>query len=241
NGDGVPGARPLSRPRVRAQLPHSPGSDRRADRGSRSVDPDRRTDGAEITDRERLRAIAVAAMRARGLDPDFPPEATAAAAALAGPPARTEEPTRDLRSLPWCSIDNDDSRDLDQLSVTQPAANGNVRVLVAVADVDAAVAKNSALDRHAAVNTTSVYTPAVIFPMLPERLSTDLTSLADRQDRFAVVVECVVSSSGELTGSDVYGALVCNQAKLAYNAVDAWLAGRGPLPPAAAAVKGLDE
>ena len=177
--------------------------------------------------RGRLRTIAIAAMRARGLDPDFPPDAMAAVAALHAAPSATEAPTRDLRSLLWCSIDNDDSRDLDQLSVAEPAANGDVKIRVAIADVDAAAGKGSPVDRHAALNTTSVYTPAVIFPMLPEKLSTDLTSLNEHQDRLAIVTEFVVSADGSLKTSDVYGALVRNQAKLAYNAVDAWLTGAG--------------
>src|SRR5258707_8318454 len=113
--------------------------------------------------------------------------------------------------------------------------------MVAIADVDAAVERASAVDRNAAINTTSVYTPGAIFPMLPERLSTDLTSLNANEDRISVVTEVVVSSAGTITGSDVYGARVRNQAKLAYNAVGAWLAGTGPLPPAAAAVHGMDE
>jgi exoribonuclease-2 len=191
--------------------------------------------------RGRLRAIAIAAMRSRGLDPEFPTDALAAVAALHTAPNKTEAPTRDLRSLLWCSIDNDDSRDLDQLSVAEPVANGDVRIRVAIADVDAAAEKGSPVDRHAKLNTTSVYTPAAVFPMLPERLSTDLTSLNEHQDRLAIVTELVVSPDGTLRTSDVYGALVRNQAKLAYNAVDAWLSGRGPLPPAAAAVPGMDE
>jgi exoribonuclease-2 len=192
------------------------------------------------SDRARLRAIAFAAMRARGLDPDFSPAALAEVRALDGPPDGDGEDARDLRSQLWCSIDNDDSRDLDQLSLAAPAGDGAVKVMVAIADVDAAVQKGSPVDRHAALNTTSVYTPAVIFPMLPERLSTDLTSLNDREDRLAVVIEFVVSRDGELSSTDVYRALVHNHAKLAYNAVGAWLAGDGPLPPAAAAVRGLD-
>jgi exoribonuclease-2 len=191
--------------------------------------------------RAHLRAIAVQAMRARGLDPDIPSDALAEAAAIATAPTTTEEPTRDLRSLLWCSIDNDDSRDLDQLSVAEAMPGGLVQVLVAIADVDAAVAKGSPVDRHAALNTTSVYTPAIIFPMLPERLSTDLTSLNAHQDRLAVVIAFVVAPDGQLTSSDMYGAVVRNQAKLAYNAVGAWLAGEGPLPPAAATVSGMDE
>ena len=193
------------------------------------------------SDRARLRAIAFAAMRERGLDPEIPAAAAAEAGSIPGPPTTTEEPTRDLRSLLWCSIDNDDSRDLDQLSVAEPLGNGTVKVLVAVADVDAAVKKGSSVDQHASLNTTSVYTPAVIFPMLPERLSTDLTSLNDGEDRLAIVIELTVSANGELPASDVYGARVRNRAKLAYNGVGAWLAGEGPLPPAAAAVRGMDE
>ena len=113
-------------------------------------------------------------------------------------------------------------------------------VLVAIADVDAVVAKGSPVDRHAAVNTTSVYTPAAIFPMLPERLSTDLTSLNDHEDRLAIVIELTVAADGTLAHADLYRAIVRNRAKLAYNAVGAWLAGEGPLPPAAAAVDGMD-
>jgi VacB/RNase II family 3'-5' exoribonuclease len=192
------------------------------------------------SNRAHLRAIAVAVMRARGLDPVIPPDAVAQAASVAGPARTTEEPVRDLRTLLWCSIDNDDSRDLDQLSVAEPLPGGATRTLVAIADVDAIVHNGSPVDRHAAANTTSVYTPAVIFPMLPERLSTDLTSLNDEQDRLAVVIEFTVASDGSLAGSDVYGALVRNRAKLAYNSVGAWLAGEGPLPPAAAAVPGMD-
>ena len=196
---------------------------------------------SDDSDRTRLRIIAIRTMRERGLEPSFPADALAEVAALSGPPRMTEEPTRDLRALPWCSIDNDDSRDLDQLSVAERLGGGDVKVLVAIADVDATVARQSPVDRHAALNTTSVYTPAAIFPMLPERLSTDLTSLADNQDRLAVIVELVVGADGVVKRSDVYGALVRNRSKLAYNGVGAWLAGDGPLPHAAAAVAGMDE
>jgi VacB/RNase II family 3'-5' exoribonuclease len=148
---------------------------------------------------------------------------------------------RDLRDLLWCSIDNDDSRDLDQLTVTAPGRNGTVTVLVAVADVDALVGKGSAIDDHARANTTSVYTAAEIFPMLPEKLSTDLTSLGQDQARLAIVVEMAVAPDGRVDGSDVYRALVRSRAKLAYNGVAAWLDGTAPPPPPLAAVPGLDE
>lgn len=192
------------------------------------------------SDRERLRTLAVRAMRERGLDPDFSHQELAEAASVRSAPVTAEEPVRDQRMLLWCSIDNDDSRDLDQLSVADALAGGDVRVLVAIADVDAVVVKGSLLDRHAAVNTTSVYTPGVVFPMLPERLSTDLTSLGPGEDRLSVVIEFVVAPDGMLKSSDIYGARVRNHAKLAYNSVDAWLTGRGPLPDSAAATPGID-
>ena len=180
--------------------------------------------------RAQLRAIAVAAMRAHGLDPDFPADARAQVAALDAAPASSDgSAARDLRGLLWCSIDNDDSRDLDQLSVAAPG--DAVTVLVAIADVDAVVAKGSPVDRHASVNTTSVYTPAAIFPMLPERLSTDLTSLNDQEDRLAIVIELTVAADGTLAHADLYRAIVRNRAKLAYNAVGAWLTGEGPCRP----------
>src|SRR5262249_46882941 len=239
DGDRVGDARPLPGPRLRSQFSHPPSADRRAGRGLC-----RRDRGAAVTassNREQLREIAFRAMRERGLDPDFPPDALAQVASVHEPPETTEEPFRDLRTLLWCSIDNDDSRDLDQLSVAGSQSNGDVKVLVAIADVDAAVAKNSPVDRHAAQNTRSVYPPAVIFPMLPEKLSTDLTSLADQQDRLSVVVEMLVSQGGEIRSSDVYGARVRNRAKLAYNSVGARLAGDGPLPAPAAPAAGAGE
>jgi exoribonuclease II len=185
-----------------------------------------------------LGAIARQAMLERGLEPDFPNDAVRQVAALSGP--AVDGSARDLRALAWASIDNDDSRDLDQLSVAEELAGGAVRVLVAVADVDAIVGKASPVDRHAERNTTSVYTAARIFPMLPEKLSTDLTSLADRQDRLALIVEFVVNDDGSIASSDVYRARVRNQAKLAYNGVGAWLEGQGPPPPAMAAAPGVD-
>ena len=192
------------------------------------------------TNRATLRRIAHRAMRERGLEPDFSPAAMAELARMPAAPAPAAG-ARDLRHLPWCSIDNDDSLDLDQLTVAQPLPGGAARLLVAVADVDALVAKGSAVDDHARTNTTSVYTAAEIFPMLPERLSTDLSSLADRQDRPAVVVEMTISEDGGLNGAGLHRAFVHNRAKLAYDAVAAWLEGSGPLPAAVAAVPGLED
>jgi VacB/RNase II family 3'-5' exoribonuclease len=200
-------------------------------------------DASHSSDRSRLRAIAFRAMRERGLDPDFSKDAIAEAEqAPETPPmsARVASAPRDLRDLLWCSIDNDDSRDLDQLTVAESGPKGSIIVRVAIADVDAQVAKDSAIDRHAAINTTSVYTPAQIFPMLPLRLSTDLTSLNANEDRLAIVSEMIIGPDGALRTTGVYQAIVRNHAKLAYRAVGAWLAKQGPLPDAAAAVPGLD-
>jgi exoribonuclease II len=194
------------------------------------------------TDRQNeLNAIARRAMRAHGLEPDFPPAALAQLRAIGAPGLAAGPEVRDLRSLLWCSIDNDDSRDLDQLSVAEVLAGGATRVRVAIADVDVTVAAGSPLDVHASANTTSVYTAAQVFPMLPERLSTDLTSLADGQDRASLVIEMTVTAEGSVSASDVYRARVVNRAKLAYNSVAAWLDGKGPMPPPVAAVAGMDE
>jgi len=173
--------------------------------------------------------------------PDFSPAALAEASQIdhAAPVAGPQ--IRDMRNLPWASIDNDDSLDLDQLSVSVPAAEGGVKILVAIADVDTLVGKDSAIDAHAACNTTSVYTVAGIFPMLPERLSTNLTSLGEDQERLAIVVEMAISAEGSVTSGDVYRAIVLNRAKLAYNAVAAWLEGTAPAPAKLAAVPDLGQ
>jgi VacB/RNase II family 3'-5' exoribonuclease len=184
--------------------------------------------------------IARRAMLERGLLPEFSAEALKQTDAIAAP-AASGTGIRDLRDLLWASIDNDDSRDLDQLSVAEPLDGGAVKIWVAIADVDAIVQRGSPIDDHARMNTTSVYTVPRIFPMLPEKLSTDLTSLGEGQERVALVVEMTVSADGALTASDVYRALVRNQAKLAYNGVGAWLEGKGPAPARLAAVPGLDE
>ena len=188
-----------------------------------------------------LQRIAHRAMLERGLVPDFPPQALAELDGIHGPATRAEGSTRDLRNLLWCSIDNDDSRDLDQLTVAEAMPDGAAKVLVAIADVDAIVKKRSALDDHARQNTTSVYTMAETFPMLPEKLSTDLTSLNYESDRLAVVIEMVLAGDGSLQSSDLYQATVRNRAKLAYNSVAGWLEGSGPMPQGIGAVSGLDE
>jgi VacB/RNase II family 3'-5' exoribonuclease len=188
-----------------------------------------------------LNGIARDAMLKRGLLPDFSPAVIAETNQITQAAAMSGDAIRDLRGLLWASIDNDDSADLDQLSVAEPVADGAVKILVAIADVDALVKKDSAIDGHAWTNTTSVYTAAEIFPMLPEKLSTDLTSLGESQERLAIVMEMVVATDGTVVASDIYRAAVLNRAKLAYNGVAAWLEGTAPAPPKLAAVPGLDE
>jgi len=197
-----------------------------------------------INDRQHrsiLRRIARRAMLERGLLPEFSLQARAELDGIRGPAIRAEQSTRDLQNLIWCSIDNDASRDLDQLTVAEAMPGGAVKILVAIADVDALVKKQSALDDHARHNTTSVYTAAEIFPMLPEKLSTDLTSLNYEADRLAIVVEMIIAEDGSLQGSDLYSATVRNRAKLAYNSVADWLEGSGPMPQVIGMVDGLDE
>jgi len=188
-----------------------------------------------------LQRIARRAMIERGLFPDFSREAVTELSRINAPATRTEESIRDLRNLLWCSIDNDDSRDLDQLTVAGTMSEGSVKIYVAVADVDAIVKKGSAIDDHARQNTTSVYTAAQTFPMIPEKLSTDFTSLNYGTDRLAVVIEMVIAEDGSLQTSEIYGATVRNHAKLAYNSVAAWLEGNGPMPEEIGAVDGLNE
>jgi len=194
-----------------------------------------------------LQSIAHRVMLERGLLPDFSTAALAELERLQIPTAGEDVPAdglseiRDLRNLLWASIDNDDSRDLDQLTVAEAMSNGSVKILVAIADVDSFVKKHSAIDEHARHNTTSVYTAAEIFPMLPEKVSTDLTSLNLNQDRLSVVVEMVVGADGSLRESHVYRAWVCNHAKLAYNSVATWLENKADIPESIVAVKGLAE
>src|SRR5512134_950962 len=205
----------------------------------RSLPPEDRRKMDAGRQRSTLRRIARRAMLERGLLPDF---SRAALAELDGLPATGAGSTgrpRDLRNLPWASIDNDDYHDLDQLTVAEKMPEGAVKILVAIADVDAIVRRGSAIDDHARQNTTSVYTAAEIFPMLPEKLSTDLTSLGYREDRPAIVIEMVFGEEGSLRSSDLYDATVRNRAKLAYNSVAAWLAGEGPAPAPIADVEGL--
>ena len=177
----------------------------------------------------------------RGLLPDFSPEALSELATMRVPAAAKGDQVRDLTNLLWASIDNDDSRDLDQLTVAEAMPGEKTKILVAVADVDSLVKDGSAIDQHARHNTTSVYTAAEIFPMLPENLSTNLTSLNFNEIRMSVVVEIVIGADGSLLSSDIYRAMVRNQAQLAYNSVAAWLDGSSAAPEALTSVMGLGE
>lgn len=185
-----------------------------------------------------LQRIAHRVMVERGLLPDFSVDVLIELGMI-HPTAATND-TRDMRHLLWASIDNDDSRDLDQLTVAEVMPGDNIKILVAVADVDSVVKNGSAIDGHARHNTTSVYTAATIFPMLPEKLSTDITSLGFNVDRLVVVIEMIIGNDGSIQNSDIYRAYVRNRARLAYDSVAAWLDG-GAMPAAVAAVPGLDE
>lgn len=198
-----------------------------------------------------LRAAARAAALDAGFVPDLDDAARAELAAIEagrGPggaaplaaPGGQPPPVRDLRALPWSSVDDASSRDLDQVEVAEELPNDTVRVRVGIADVDALVPRDSALDRHAAVNTTSVYTGLVTFPMLPEALSTDRTSLNADADRATLVIDFVVAPDGSVSDGDVYLARTVNHARLAYESLGPWLEGRGPAPDALARVPGMD-
>ena len=183
-----------------------------------------------------LVAAAHASMIEHGFQPDFPAAANAQLAAIQAHPELPAAPgAQDLRSLLWSSIDNDTSKDLDQIEWAEQLPDGRIRVLVGVADVDARVALGTVLDTHAKSETTSVYTGVQVFPMLPAVLSEGITSLNENQDRVAHVIEFSVDQAGAVSDGKVYSAIVRNKAQLAYNSVGAWLEGTGPAPPKVAA------
>jgi VacB/RNase II family 3'-5' exoribonuclease len=188
-----------------------------------------------------LQKIAIEIMKQRGFQPDFPPQVPQQIAELKAHPPQVAAAgdIRDLRGLLWSSIDNDTSRDLDQIEVAERLANGDVKIMVGIADVDAFVPKQTPIDQHAARETTTVYAGVRNFPMLPEELSTGLTSLLENQDRLSVVVEFVVDSSGGVKSPSVYRAVVRNKAQLQYNSVGAWLEGKSAAPPKIAASNDL--
>jgi exoribonuclease-2 len=188
-----------------------------------------------------LQAIAKQVMQQHGFEPDFPPQVPLQLADLKAHPPQIAagKDVRDLRNLLWSSIDNDTSRDLDQIEVAERVSNGDVKIMIGISDVDAFVAKQTPIDQHAARETTTIYAGIRNFPMLPEELSTGLSSLLENQDCLSVVTEFVVDSSGGVKSSDVYRALVRNKAQLQYNSVGAWLEGKSPAPPKVAASSDL--
>ena len=188
-----------------------------------------------------LRAAASRAMKENGFHAEFEPEVMAELATTREHVLHVPPGGEDLRGLLWSSIDNRESRDLDQIEVSERLPDGRTRLLVGIADVDAFVSKGSAIDRHAAWNTASVYTGVEIFPMLPEELSTGRTSLLADGERYAVVVEMTVAKDGSLSNERVFKALVVNRAKLTYDDVGDWLEGKGPLPEAARAIEGMED
>lgn len=188
-----------------------------------------------------LKKISREAMIEKGLEPDFPPEVLNEVANIDEKSGIIAQEIKDLRHLLWCSIDNDDSKDLDQLSFGELLDDGNAKILVAIADVDALVKKGSEIDIHASKNTTSVYTSVQIFPMLPEKLSTNLSSLNFNEDRLAMVFEMIVDQEGIIIDSKIYNAIVHNYAKLAYNSVSKWLEKKEDIPENIKKVEGLAE
>lgn len=186
--------------------------------------------------------LAVSAMLERGFLPDFSEAVSKEVSAFTEDSLAIDNAAyRDLRSWLWFSVDNIDSRDLDQLTFAEKLPDGKFKIYVAVANVEHLVKRFTAIDTHAANNTTSVYTPSRIFPMLPLRLSTDLTSLNPNQDRLAFIFEGTISKEGTLDNYDVYIAHVHNHAQLVYEAVSDWLDGKAPIPPVLAQVPKLDE
>jgi len=188
-----------------------------------------------------LQTTAKEIMLRYGFEPDFPAQVPQQLASLNDHPPQIAPggDVRDLRNLLWSSIDNDTSRDLDQIEVAERASNGDVKIMVGIADVDAFVPKQTPIDLHAARETTTVYTGIRNFPMLPEELSTGDSSLLENQDRLSVVIEFVVDSTGSLKSGDVYRAIVRNKAQLQYNSVGAWLEGKSQAPPKVSASSDL--
>jgi exoribonuclease-2 len=187
-----------------------------------------------------LIAAAHAAMIEHGFQPDFSAGCNQELVAIqAHPEAPAPAGIQDLRGLLWSSIDNDTSKDLDQIEWAKQLPDGRIRVLVGVADVDARVRLGTVLDGHATSETTSVYTGVKVFPMLPAELSEGITSLNENEDRAAIVIEFAVDKTGSVTDGKAYRALVRNRAQLAYNSVGAWLEGTAPAPPKVAASSDL--
>ena len=187
-----------------------------------------------------LAKIAVVVMKEHGLEPDFSEAVQDQLTQIQSPAEESDPSLQDLRHLLWCSLDNDDSLDLDQLTACEDIGNGQHKIYVAIADVDGLIKKDSPIDQHAKLNTASIYTSSRIFPMLPEKLSTNLSSLNFNEDRLALVTEMAISATGEILGSTIYRAKVRNKAKLAYDATSDWIDGKTPAPKAIAELPGMD-
>lgn len=183
--------------------------------------------------------LAEQVMEERGLEPEFPPEELQQLSQITHPAALSSDYI-DLRSLLWCSIDNDDSRDLDQLTYAEKDVKGKMTLWIAIADVDSLVKKGTPIDRHAQKNTTSVYTPAKIFSMLPEKLSTNLTSLNEHEDRVAMVAKIQINHEGGIENTSIFQALVHNYAQLRYSSIGGWLEEKNPIPEKVKQVPGLE-
>ena len=190
--------------------------------------------------RSDLSRISVIVMKEKGLEPDFSKEVHAQLSTINAPGVDDDPKIQDLTHLLWCSLDNDDSRDLDQLTTCTEIGNGSYKIFIAIADVDVLIKKATPIDEHAQFNTASVYTSARIFPMLPEKLSTNLTSLNFNEPRLALVTEIVIGNDGDVQGSTIYRAKVLNKAKLAYDAVSSWIIGNAPAPLGITSVPGMD-
>src|SRR5260221_11696982 len=184
-----------------------------------------------------LQQIAKQIMLANGFEPEFPAGVPQQLANLKSNPPQVApgKDVRDLRNLLWSSIDNDTSRDLDQIEVAEKLPDGTTKVMIGIADVDSFVLKGSPIDLHASKETCTVYTGVRNFPMLPEELSTGTTSLLEVDGKLSMVTEFVVDGNGCVSQHHIYRAMVVNKAQLTYNAVGAWLEGRGPAPAKVAA------
>ncbi len=186
-----------------------------------------------------LQSVALSALRSNAFVPELD---SAARRQLDAPHAQAPGPdVRDLRALLWSSIDNTESKDLDQIEFAEETADGSIRLRIGIADVDSVVTKGSALDQHAMANATSVYTGIAVYPMLPPEISTDATSLNEGEERVVVVVELLIAKDGTIRSRDVYRAVAENRAKLSYDKVGAWLEGHGAAPEKIAHTPGLEK
>lgn len=188
-----------------------------------------------------LTELAKQAMKEKNLLPEFSVEALKEVEQISTNLPYFESSIKDMRELLWFSIDNEDSKDLDQLSFAETLNRDHFRIYIAIADVAIFVKKDSAIDQHAQHNTTSIYTPTRVFSMLPEELSNNLSSLNEEQDRYALIIEIDVNLKGKIEHYAIYRALVRNKAKLNYHAIGNWLEGHAPFPEHFLSIKGLQE